>query len=409
LLSRRAFLRSLSAVAIARTDLRLADVPRFASPPESPAPPVDLSTLAAALRPRFADLKRHFLFEYYPWYGVNPWRHWDQWDRVPPLDIAAMSVPALGPYDSTGHQVIEQHARWIVDSGAGGVNVSWWGVGSYEDEAVPKIMDVMAAHDLKVTFHLEPYSHQRTERYAQDVEYLVRKYGDRRNWDAMLLLEDADGCKGPVFKSFATDVRDQANWRFQTSAVRRALQSHFDHVYLLADSTSTELVRGGGFDGVALYDNFVRPASWAHIAHQCSGAGLFFSFNVNAGFDGIPRRHVVDGCCDDPPRLEPPASLDVDSPFSREAAKVRAEERIDDSLRHTLVLQTDERLTNASRGFFLVYINTFNEWHEGTAFEPMKSCIDLSSEQRDRGYHNPVQGDYRLALLTERLKALLDL
>jgi hypothetical protein len=410
-LSRRAFLRSLSAVAIARTDLRLADladVSRVAPPIEPPAPPVDLSALGAALRPRFSDLRRHFLFEYYPWYGVHPWRHWNQWDRVPPLDIAAMSVPVLGAYDSTRHRVIEQHARWIAESGAGGVNLSWWGQDSYEDAATPKIMDVMADHDLKVTFHLEPYSDKRSDHYAQDVEYLVRRYGDNRHWDAMLLLKNADGREGPVFKSFATDVRDQSNWRFQTGAVRWALRNHFDHVCLLADSSSAELVRGAGFDGVALYDNFVRPASWPHIAHQCSDAGLFFSFNVNAGFDGIPRRHVAaDACCDDPPRLEPPASLDVDSPFSREAEKIRAEQRIDDSLRHTLAAQTDEKLTNASRGFFLVYINSFNEWHEGTAFEPMKSCIDLSPEQRARGYHNPVQGDYRMALLTERLKTLL--
>ena len=123
--------------------------------------------------------------------------------------------------------------------------------------------------------------------------------------------------------------------------VRSALADHFDHVYLLADSSAVEPVREGGFDGVALYDNFVRPAASPHIAHQFTGAGLLFSFNVNAGFDGIPRRHIVDGCCDDPPRLEPPASLDVDSPFSREAAKVRAERRIDDSLYHTLALQAE--------------------------------------------------------------------
>jgi len=406
-LSRRAFLRSLSAAVIARTDLRLPSAPSPASPSQSPVPPVDVSAPAAALRPRFSDLSRHFLFEYYPWYGVQPWRHWNQWDRVPPLDIAAMSMPALGPYDSTRHRVLEQHARWIVESGAGGINVSWWGQDSYEDQAIPKLMDVMAAYGLKVTFHLEPYSDKREQHYADDVLYLVRKYGDQRHWDAMLVLKDADGREGPAFKSFATDLGPHNDWRHHTDAVRSALTHDFDHVYLFADSSAVDRVRACGFDGVALYDNFVRPAAWPHIAHQCTGTELLFSFNVNAGFDGIPRRHVVDGCCDDPPRLEPPASLDVDSPFSREAAKVRAERRIDDSLYHTLALQADQRLTNASRGFLLVYINSFNEWHEGTAFEPMKSCIDLSAGERARGYHNPAQGDYRLAHLTQRLADVL--
>ena len=37
----------------------------------------------------------------------------------------------------------------------------------------------------------------------------------------------------------------------------------------------------------------------------------------------------------------------------------------------------------------------------------MKSCIDFSAEERARGYHNPVQGDYRLALIKERLQEVL--
>ena len=214
---------------------------------------------------------------------------------------------------------------------------------------------------------MEPYSERREEQYAEDVLYLVRKYGDQRHWDAMLVLKDADGREGPVFKSFATDLRPCTRLRSRGESSRSGASEELalsdqrgrdwpwlttsTTLYLLADSSAVERVREGGFDGIALYDNFVRPAAWPHIAHQCTGTGLVFSFNVNAGFDGIPRRHVVDGCCDDPPRLEPPASLDVDSPFSREAAKVRAERRIDDSLYHTLALQADQRLTNASRGF----------------------------------------------------------
>jgi hypothetical protein len=30
------------------------------------------------LKDRFPDLARHFIFEYYPWYGVGAFRHWDQ-------------------------------------------------------------------------------------------------------------------------------------------------------------------------------------------------------------------------------------------------------------------------------------------------------------------------------------------
>src|SRR5215203_4362008 len=118
------------------------------------APRVDLQALGVELRRQYTDLRRHFLFEYYPWYGTNPWFHWNHPQRQPPAGIATTSMPKLGPYDSRDLAVIEQHARWITDSGAGGINISWWGPGSYEDRAVHRIMDVMRDHDLRVTFHL---------------------------------------------------------------------------------------------------------------------------------------------------------------------------------------------------------------------------------------------------------------
>ena len=127
----------------------------------NPHPPVDWATVGARLRKTYPDLRRHFVFEYYPWYGTNPWFHWNLWDRQPPTDIAATSIPRLGPYDSRSSTIIEQHARWIADAGVGAINISWWGQGSFEDQAVPLVMDVMRDHDIHVAFHLEPY---RTDR-----------------------------------------------------------------------------------------------------------------------------------------------------------------------------------------------------------------------------------------------------
>ena len=49
---------------------------------------------------RFADLPRHFIFEYYPWYSVNPYRHWDEGGHAPPIDLASNYMPKLGAYDS---------------------------------------------------------------------------------------------------------------------------------------------------------------------------------------------------------------------------------------------------------------------------------------------------------------------
>ena len=104
---------------------------------------------------------------------TNPWRHWEGSGRPPPYDIAATSVPDLGPYHSGNPRVLEQHARWIAESGAGAINVSWWGRDDYEDRLVPLLMDVMRDHGLKVTFHLEPYGDNRIDSFASDICYLV--------------------------------------------------------------------------------------------------------------------------------------------------------------------------------------------------------------------------------------------
>ena len=85
--------------------------------------------------------------------------------------------------------MLEQHARWIVESGAGAIDVSWWGRGGFEDQLVPRLMDVMRDYGLKVTFHLEPYNNARTDRYASDILYLLTEYGDKRHWDCLLVLE----------------------------------------------------------------------------------------------------------------------------------------------------------------------------------------------------------------------------
>jgi hypothetical protein len=389
------------------------------NPPTGPAPS-EWAALAAKLAV-FSDLRRHFIFEYYPWYQSNPYRHWDEARRTPPVDIAAFAVPALGPYDSRDAKVIEQHARWIAEAGVGAVNISWWGRGSPEDRAVPLIMDVMRAHDIRVAFHIEPYADSRGARLADDVLYLIREYGERRRWDTFLLLADAHGVARPVFKLFftildptVTDCRGQvfpvgpytedAVYRRQIESVRTVLRPDFDPI-VLSDSLQISRTAAAGFEGMAIYDNYVRPESWPSVAAGFSAADLLFSFNINAGFDRYPDRPPF-GECYSPLRFEPPIQATGWDTAARQEALAAGRNRILDSLRTTLTLQLDPALTNAKRGFFLAYINSFNEWHEGTAFEPAANLADLTPAERAVGYHNPDEGRWRLDLLQDLLQQL---
>ncbi len=289
------------------------------------------------------------------------------------------------------------------------------------DRAVPLIMDVMRAHDIHVTFHLEPYADARANRLADDVLYLIREYGEKRRWDAFLLLEDADGTAHPVFKSFRTivprtttdcrgrvfpvpDFTEDAIWRRQIESLRRTLRADLPPV-LLADSLDTARTAAGGFDGMAIYDPFYRPANWPGAAATFSSAQLLFSFNVNPGFDRYPERPPF-GECFAPLPLEPPIEPVGWGTDARAAALQASRQRVLDSLHTSLRLQLDAQLANAPRGFFVTYINSFNEWHEGTSFEPAADFASLSPEQRAIGYHNPDNGRWRLELLQDVLSQL---
>jgi hypothetical protein len=236
------------------------------------------------------------------------------------------------------------------------------------------------------------------------------------------MLRNADGHEGPVFKGFrcilpaeATDCHGVTRpvsdytpdevWRAQIDGLRDTLRGEFHHLTLLADSLHFGRTPAAGFDGVGIYDNFVPPADYAHHAAGASEQGLLFSFNVNPGFDSIEPR-VLPSCY--APQTFAPATdgLDWSTGAGRQRAAARSAQRIVESFERTLAVQADPALVNARRGFFLVYINSFNEWHEGTAFEPMAPYGDLTRAERLL-YHNTLNGSYRLKTLSNLMDRIV--
>ena len=372
------------------------------------------------IREKYRDPRRHFIFEYYPWYGTDPWRHWDGSGRTPPAEISASSLPLLGAYDSRAARTIEQHARWIAEAGIGAINLSWWGRGSYEDASVHVVMDVMRAFDIKVAFHLEPYSGERGARLVDDVTYILREYGDRRRWDTLLLLEDADGRAAPLFKSFVTlltptttDCRGVTTpvdiyvpddvWRQQVARARHEVAPDFDRITFVADSLDAARTLAAGFDAGAVGNPYIRPDDWPGLTAPFDRRDIPFAFAVNAGFDNVAPKTPPPDPCYRPLPFEPDPDVRWDQESSREHAHQLCAARIAASLERTLAHQTDPQSANWRHGFLVVPVNSFNEWQEGTAFEPMTSYRDLSSSQRLL-YHNATDGSYRLRTLRDLME-----
>ena len=202
----------------------------------------------------------------------------------------------------------------------------------------------------------------------------------RRN--AFLLLDDASGRSGPVFKSFRTIVPEtvqdcrgnthlvpdyvpDSTWRSHTDRLHTMLRTDFDRVTLLADVSDIGRMQAAGFDGMAIYDNFVLPHTWRRLAEDNTSRDLLFSFNVNPGFDSVPAPPPPPNPepnpdpnpdpCYSPPPTEPGSSADWLTEAYRERLAERSRNRIAESFRTTLALQTDPATLAAKGQFELAY------------------------------------------------------
>ena len=170
-------------------------------------------------------------------------RHWDQAGRRPPIDIASELHAAPRRDRFGGYQASSSSTRAGSPTSASAPSISaGGGPATSPIGAIPKLMDVMSAHDIHVTFHLEPYRDDHAGNYARDIQYLLKEYGDRRRLGLLAPAPERATAKiGPVFKSFRTIVPETATdcqgvrytvadytadsaWRRQTDRVRETFR-----------------------------------------------------------------------------------------------------------------------------------------------------------------------------------------
>ena len=269
---------------------------------------------------------------YYPWYGdaddLPAWYHWRDHGRTPPDDIGANFYPTRGAYSSRDLAVLSQQMAEIAAAGIDTVVVSWWGLGSFEDQALAGVVSAAQARGLRVAVHHEPYPGRTPESTHRDVVTLRARLGITEYW---IYVSDGPGPEAwrPLTAAFP-DLTFWAHGHLPSNGVRGVFQTY---------------AKEAGFDGVYTYDPLrYSPDDLKTFCGHARSRGLLCSPSVSPGYDG--RRGVPD-------------------PTVRD--------RVGGA-------RYDDYWTGAfASGADVVSITSYNEWHEGTQLEPARAGVCVAS------------------------------
>ncbi|MEM4534820.1 MAG: hypothetical protein QW764_02120 [Desulfurococcaceae archaeon] len=109
---------------------------------------------------------------FYVWYSSDG-RHWD-----PSVDPAwaVVEQPVIRFYDSRDESVIKWQLKLIRDAGIDFIVISWWGPGSFEDEAAKAVVKHLREYGLKFAILVEPYLGNDPSLYNKEFWFSVLNY-----------------------------------------------------------------------------------------------------------------------------------------------------------------------------------------------------------------------------------------
>ncbi|ASV74197.1 Endo-alpha-mannosidase [Thermogutta terrifontis] len=292
------------------------------------------------------EIPRHVLAFYYPWYG-NPaatggsgrWSHWRDVDENVKTIGSSTHYPELGPYDSHDPKIIRQHCQWAKEAGLTGWIASWWGHRSFEDQAVPRILDISAEHGLAVTIYYEtiPGQPKTPENAAKDIVRLLEKYAAHPAWlqvKGKPVVFIYGRAVGEIGVAAWAEVIQMVNKSFSRGAIFQGDQFSpkaaevFDglHTY----STAGHL-RGKSLEQVKAWCEETFPR-WVKLARD---AGRISSLTVIPGYD--------------------------DTKIRKPGLKVERYDGQSYTVQWEAAIAADPDW---------VLITSWNEWHEGSEIEP---------------------------------------
>ena len=269
--------------------------------------------------------------------------------------------PLLGAYDSHSPTLIAKHCTWAKHAGVDGFIISWWGKGTFEDQAVERILKGCKDAGLQMTVYYEAIpSLKNAKLAAADVLYVLNRYGSHPAW---LKVEGK-----PVVFIYGRAVGEIGlkGWR---EAIAEVNNNYPSGAVFIGDQMSRRAARI--FDGVHTYITAgslqgktpEQATAWAKATYSgwvelAAAQGRISTLTVIPGYDDTKIRKP---------------GLKVER-FNGDVYRAQWEEAI-------------------AADPHWVLITSWNEWHEGSDIEPSVEhggkYLNITAEFAKRFKNNP--------------------
>jgi glycoprotein endo-alpha-1,2-mannosidase len=305
-------------------------------------------------QPTPKEFEKCVLAFYYPWYGTphGPSRIWFHWEGVSGDSIAnAAHYPLLGVYDSQDERLIEAHILLAKSSGIDGFIVSWWGINSFEDRSLEKIIKIAEKHDFKITIYYEsyrPWNPPSIKQIIDELSYIVAKYSKS---SAFIKVDGK-----PVIFIFAVESHERRPefWL----QIRRSLEEKVGSTYLVGDTRSPNYLHV--FDGFHTYIELNREVM----------KNLYISYNASMriGLAGQDFKESVEALKSGNPITIQEKTLFYTVIPGYDDRKIRSPGNYLDRMNGETYREFwEDALSSGARR---ILITSWNELHEGTEIEP---------------------------------------
>jgi glycoprotein endo-alpha-1,2-mannosidase len=313
------------------------------SSPENSGTYSRIFTISA--RPQVGLASNYWAAFYYPWYcdgscsagAGNDWRHWNK-DSIPldpPFNWSSRYLPDSGLYSSVNATVIDRHLTMMDYAGLDFAIVSWWGRGSFEDNAFSIMLREAQGNS---SLHLKLASYYELEgplfpqpTVDQIVSNLTYIYEDRANFSSYFRA----GPGGYPVVFVYGDSSDSFDYTSRWSIARDVMYAKGEPIFIVLKS----------FNGYTRDGNDKRVDGWHQYrpSVNVTSATSFSHYELQPGY----------------------SALSTPGFWSYGEAASRLNRNTMDFAAAVSMMAS---LAVEQAQFLL--IETFNEWHEGTQVEP---------------------------------------